>query len=328
MTSAVGRSGRRSGRVEGNGTGPTEVRPLQPISAPGSMSPAGPVSAASSRAPAAPERRAKPAAKRSTRERLLLTARDLSDRERHILITIHDHHFLTTAQLELLFFLDHATQDSAARICRRTLRRLDQLRVIEHLERRVGGIRAGSASYVWRVGLVGDQLLRMAAGRGARARRKEPSARYLDHCLAVAEVRVALVLAERAERLELIRLDAEPACWRNYVGPGSSRQILKPDLYALTASDDYEDHWFIEVDRSTESIPTLLRKCQQYTAYRRTGREQQDGGVFPLVLWAVPDQARMDRFTAGLRSARGLDADLFRVATQANMVDLVTGDGP
>jgi len=70
---------------------------------------------------------------------------------------------------------------------------------------------------------------------------------------------------------------------------------LKPDLYAVTASGDYEDHWFCEIDRATESMPTLLKKCVQYEAYRRTGAEQDRLGVFPLVVWVVPDDAQADK---------------------------------
>lgn len=328
MNSSDAWSVRRSGRVEPEHRRPTENPRPGPISAPGSSTSTAHTyagSAARSAAPAAPEGQAKPKPTRTTRHRLLLTDRDLSDRERAILQTICQHHFLTTRQIQQLFFTNHATPAAAARICRRTVLRLGKLRVIEPLERRVGGIRAGSASYVWRVGLVGDQLLRLASGDGVRARRKEPSARYLDHCLAGADVHVALEQAARQGQLDLVRFDAEPTSWRRYAGPGASRQILKPDLYTVTAMGDYEDHWFLEIDRATESIPTLLVKCQQYTAYRRTGREQQDGGVFPVVLWLVPDDRRLDRLTGALRSARSLDDDLFRVALIDQVIDVMTG---
>jgi len=56
-----------------------------------------------------------------------------------------------------------------------------------------------------------------------------------------------------------------------------SRLTLKPDLYVLTAPrtnqqpSEFEDHAYIEVDRATESLPTLIRKCRQYETYRRSG---------------------------------------------------------
>jgi Replication-relaxation len=100
--------------------------------------------------------------------------------------------------------------------------------------------------------------------------------------------------------------------------------ILKPDLYAVTASRDFEDSWFIEVDRGTESLPTLLRKCGQYEEYRRSGVEQRDRQVFPLVLW----RRRMSGagMCSGRRSTRppGLDRSLFRAATFDELISAVT----
>jgi len=250
---------------------------------------------------------------------------DLSERDWDILRSLAAHPYLRTGHLLQLHFTDHANTDTAARICRRVLMRLATQRVIEHLERRVGGVRAGSASFVWRVGPVGDRLLRQASGDGVRARRKEPSTRHLDHCLAIADTHLALIEADREHRLELVRVETEPTCWRPYLGPSGAREVLKPDLYAITASGDYEDYWFVEVDRGTESIPTLIRKCSQYETYRRTGREQQAAGVFPLVLWLLPDEIRVGKLKAALRAARRLDVALSRVITTQQLVDVVTG---
>jgi hypothetical protein len=259
--------------------------------------------------------------------RLAVIQRELSARDRDILTSLDRHRFLTTRQLQVLHFHDHVTSEAAARICRRVLARLDQLEVIEHLERRVGGVRAGSGSYVWRVGLLGDRLLRQVRGEGARARRKEPSARHLDHCLAVADCHLALLTAARTGHLELLTFATEPDCWRSYLGVSGAREVLKPDLYAVTATGEYEDHWFIEVDRATESLPTLMRKCAQYERYRRIGREQAEAGVFPLVVWVVPDDTRAAKLQAAVQAARGLDLAVFRVTTTEQFVDVVCGGG-
>jgi hypothetical protein len=252
--------------------------------------------------------------------------RGLSDRDHAILASLQAHHFLTTEQLQRFYFSGHATPAAASRICRRVLHRLYQLQVIDHLDRRVGGVRAGSASFVWRVGPVGDQLLRLRADAGQpRLRRKEPSLRYLEHCLAGADCHLGLRDLAAAHRIELLRVDTEPDCWRSYLGLSGSRDRLKPDLYAVTASGDYEDHWYIEIDRATESLPTLLRKCGQYEAYRRTGSEQDRLGVFPLVVWIVPDQARMGKLRAAITASRNLDPDLYRICTPDSFAGVITG---
>ena len=264
-------------------------------------------------------------ARRTGKRQLHDLGPELGEREWSILQSLQTHPFLTTTQLQTLHFVDHATVDTAGRIARRVLKRLAELRVIEPLERRVGGIRAGSASFVWRLGPVGDRLVSQAAGDGVRRRRKEPSSYYLAHRLAIADAHLALITAARMQRFELTSVQTEPACWRPYLGVHGGREVLKPDLFAVTASGDYEDRWFIEIDRGTESIPTLIRKCAQYETYRRTGREQQTTGVFPLVVWQLPNQARIDKLRAAIHAARRLDPALYRLTTPEEFVDLIAG---
>lgn len=308
-------SDRRSDRVELPGTPATEFAGLYGATAPESMAPP----RVSGSPP--PER----GAKRVGRRRLESIERDLSGREQAILTDLSRFRFLTTGQVQTLHFHHHATNQAAARICRRVLERLQRLRVIEHLDRRIGGIRAGSASYVWRVGLVGDRLARAQQGDGSRGRRKEPSTRHLDHTLAVADCYCRLVHAARSGKLELLTVAPEPSSWRRYLAVGGTAETLKPDLFAVTASQDYEDHWFIELDRSTESLPTIVRKCAQYEQYRRTGREQADGGVFPIVVWVVPDDYRTGQVQHAISLSRGLDPQLYRVITADRFLEAITG---
>jgi hypothetical protein len=201
------------------------------------------------------------------------------------------------------------------------LHRLHELKVLEHLERRIGGVRAGSASYVWRVGLLGDRLLRLDAADQSRARRKEPSLRWLEHCLAIADAHLTLRDLAAAGRIELLRVETEPRCWR----PIDNSSVLKPDLYAVTASGEFEDFWFCEIDRATESLPTLLGKCTQYERYRHTGREQQAHGVFPLVVWIVPDAARAAQLARAIAASHQLTPELYRLCTPESFKDIITG---
>lgn len=317
MTGVERRSGRRSGRVEHEAGRATEFVGVYATKAPESNA-----ARRTSRrvSTVGPERRAK-----RTPQRLLERIdHDLSERERAILTDLDRYKFLTTIHLQALHFPNHRTASAAARLCRRALFRLAQLGVIEHLERRVGGIHAGSASYVWRVGPVGDRLLRRDR-EAPRARRKEPSPRHLDHSLAIADCYVALVTAARAGRFDLIDVWPEPTSWRSYLRSGAVREVLKPDLYAVLGSGDFEDHWFIEIDRATESLPTIIRKCSQYERYRRAGQEQQAIGVFPLVIWVLPDERHLKRLRDAVSTDRNLDRELYRVTTMAQFVEVVSG---
>ena len=101
-----------------------------------------------------------------------------------------------------------------------------------------------------------------------------------------------LVESERERELVLRGFVTEPHSWRSFHGPGGGRLVLKPDAYVHVGVNGFDDHWFCEVDRGTESPNTLARKCSLYRAYWSSGREQARSGVFPRVLFLVPDERR------------------------------------
>lgn len=252
-------------------------------------------------------------------------AEGLSERDWAVIRLIGQHKYLTTRQMEGFCFADHATLLTGSRVCRRVLRRLCSLRVLQPLERRIGGVRAGSASYVRQLGSVGRRLLPV----GRRTRPHEPGALFLGHTLAVADAHLTLVVATRAGSLTLERMDVEPDCWRNYTGLGGARLTLKPDLYAVIgdpADQDYENRWFIEVDRGTEHQARLLEKCHRYLDYQASGVEQRDGGGFPLVVWAMASPEEVGRLEDAIAMEHQLSASgLFRVTTHDGLAGLVAG---
>jgi hypothetical protein len=69
----------------------------------------------------------------------------------------------------------------------------------------------------------------------------------------------------------------------------------------------------------------LFKKCTQYERYRRSGHEQAQAGVFPRVVWVVPDQIRHERLSTGLAGTRSIDADLFRITTLEDFAGLAAG---
>lgn len=259
-------------------------------------------------------------------------AAQLSDRDRAILQSVADHQFLTGHRISVLHFPDH-TPISGPRIARRVLARLRELRVLGALERRVGGVHAGSSGLIHYVDVVGDQLLRGRTGRTAR-RPREPSERFLQHRLAVADTHLALVAAGRSEQLEVVECTVEPASWRRYTGASGSRLVLKSDLHTETgAGDDLVHAWFIEVDLGTESLPTLLRKARDYEAYRRSGVEQDRTGGFPVVIWTVTHrnpnkaEARRQALREALANDHFLPPQLFRVCAPEQLISLLQRGG-
>jgi hypothetical protein len=109
------------------------------------------------------------------------------------------------------------------------------------------------------------------------------------------------------------------------VGLGA-RQVLKPDAFLKLARGDYEFSWFIEVDMATESLSTVRAKAARYHDYRRIGTEQAARGVFPRVLWIVPDEDRGEAIRETLTQLPAAAHRLFVGATTADALALLTSE--
>ncbi len=266
--------------------------------------------------------------RRLTRQQLVETAAALSERDRDILTAVQRYRYLLTGQIQRLYFYTAATQTAAHRAVARSLKRLRGLGLVDHLARRIGGVRAGSGGLVWHLTHAGERLLRLNEQSASPVRRFfEPSPYFLAHSLAVAEVAVNLTEICREQRgMKLTALQPEPECWRTYSEYGSMLS-LKPDLFAITMSGQYEDRWFIEVDLATESPSKVVDKCERYHKYYRSGLEQQEAGVFPLTVWIVPTVERKEKLIKHIREAFDKQPRLFTVITKDELWALVCQGG-
>ena len=254
-------------------------------------------------------------------------ARELSSRDLSILATLREHRLATTTQLRRWHFPCGPNEEisnsiTALRIAQRTLRRLEQQRLVVKLQQRVGGARRGSDSIVWQLAQAGDRLL--SAVRGYPRRRfLEPRLAFITHTLAVTELAVELVEAQQRGLLAKVALIGEPANWRRFLGPHGQQQILKPDLHAITWSSDYEDHWMIERDLSTEHPSVVARQADIYARYTQTGNYQDEHGILPAVLWVVNDQHRQRSLIRVLAEAPSLTPGMHQVVLATDFINTV-----
>lgn len=233
-------------------------------------------------------------------------AASLSPRDWSILSTTGVYRFVTARQLTLMFFHDHASDASAARTARRVLSRLRSLRILGVVERRIGGIRAGSEGMVYYLDTAGERLHRNATGSATRKRFDEPSARFMDHTLAITNLAAELHHHIRIRGAEIVSLTPEPR--RSYTAPHGGVGRLAPDLAAeLAARPGAEtvSAFFIEIDLGHESLPTLVNKAVAYEQYRASGEEQRHYGGFPRIIWAMdsPKSATTQRRIEALSRA-------------------------
>lgn len=264
---------------------------------------------------------------RLSRKRLEELDLTLAERDKEILFAIQRYRYLMSGQVQRLFFMDAASPTAGLRSASRTLKRLKELGLIDALSRRIGGVRAGSGSLIWYLTHAGERLLRLHDYRPYPSRRFfEPSPFFLAHTLAVSEVAVRLIELCRENKPQLTSLETEPECWRSYSEHGKHLS-LKPDLYAVTVSGEYEDRWFFEVDLDTESPSKVIEKCQRYHKYYHSGLEQKASGVFPLTVWIVPGLERKTRLIAHLRLAFAKQPRLFAVITLEELEPLLCQGG-
>jgi hypothetical protein len=251
----------------------------------------------------------------------------LSPRDLAVVSALAELRFLSTRQIERWHYTG-ATPLARARAARRGLERLTTLGFLTRLERRIGGVRAGSAGYIYTLDLSGQRLAaRYGWLRQTRTRRlREPGRTFLRHTLAVAEVHVRLIEADRAGELELTERQSEPACWRSYASPGGGRLALKPDAYTVVGTPELELSWFIEVDRDTESAATIERKLSAYAAYWHSGREVAERGVQPRTLWLAPTARRVGQLERAIGRLPLEAQPLFATAVFDRLVDALRGD--
>jgi len=250
-----------------------------------------------------------------TKQRLAQLEQNLSARDHQVLASLSRCRYLTTLQIaRLYYFGESVTHRAAVRAANRSLARLREDGLIRPLQRRIGGVRAGSGSFVWALTPGGARLLQaQTSDPQPRKQFREPTLHFLTHTLVIAEAYLQLTEICAQHGMVLADVQFEPECWRRYGNKGGKAVVLKPDLYAVTQGGGYEEHRFIEIDCATETVARIVEKCERYIQYLRSGVEQGQTGVFPYVVWIVPDAKRKGSVERHIRAAYPHGPDIFIV---------------
>jgi len=260
---------------------------------------------------------------RPARARTLHTR--LSERDRAILRSLAELRLMTGRQLQRLY-VTSSNPVTAARRTRAVLRRLTELQAVVRLDRRVGGIQAGSDGHVYGLSGLGQAVLVLdgqAAAPGRTVWETKPT--FQDHLLAVSELAVGLHELARGGSIELLAFDAEPGAWRFFTGPTGARLPLKPDAFVALGIGEFEQRAFVELDCGTESLPTIERKCRRYLDYWHSGLEQRSHGVFPRVWWLASSQRRYERLASVITGFNSAEQAIFSVGLAVDGPQLLAG---
>jgi hypothetical protein len=209
-------------------------------------------------------------------------------------------------QLERLCFTTLALGRSRTVTRSRVLARLVRWGVLAPVGRRVGGTAKGSTVEVFALDRAGQRLIarrQLAAGVRVRVRRPGAPGRYaLSHLLAVTELYVELCEQTRAAGVAVAEFKAEPGChW-----PNGARGFLKPDAYVVLERPGARDHWWVEVDLATESLPTVRGKLQTYLDFQARGERGPDD-TMPWVLISTTTAQRRDAIAGVVRRLAGAE---------------------
>jgi hypothetical protein len=247
----------------------------------------------------------------------------LAQRDRQVLTLIARLRFVQRPQLQALLYSDRNPNDhSAAVMTRRTLGRLRQHQLVASLEPRVGGAVGGSTSPIHFLTRTGAQALAVESERAPRPPR---GTLLVRHALATADVVVALQRHARLHEDELgWQTDRE-------VGAELGPLPVLPDLYVTYATRTLELHAFVEVDLGSEGSRILAEKTAKYLDTWHAGRVQEQLGLWPVVAWVVPNDARagvMLRTIEEVLATRDDDAARGTEFACTTFADLEHGGGP
>ena len=263
---------------------------------------------------------------RITKQRLEELRQAVTEQDRVILTSLLGCRYLTGQQIVRLYFNEKADNQTAAfSAAYRCLNRLKDYGLIRALQRRIGGVRAGSGSYVWVLTSAGFRLLNLNRTDGtSRKQFREPTPHFLEHTLIISEAWLQLTEICNRSGMTLSKVQFEPDCWRWYAA-GGKQAVLKPDLYAVIQADGYEDCWFIEIDCDTETVARVMDKCERYIHYLHSGAEQKQAGVFPYVAWIVPDEKRKSSIKKHIHMHYPRGPNIFIVILPDELEGLVVG---
>ncbi|RSM62977.1 hypothetical protein DMH03_13100 [Amycolatopsis sp. WAC 01376] len=242
-------------------------------------------------------------------------AERLSERDKEVIRGLARVRLLTGGQLERLLFA-HNADSQQSHIRRRVMKRLVDLGLVATLNRRIGGVRAGSVGLVYCLGRIGQRMADFINGSTLLQRTRAPRApseMFLRHTLAISEAFVALVETARGTNKKVHTFSTEPYCW----WPDGNGGTLRPDALAIVEDARYEATHWLEIDQGTEDLGRIRGKIAAYEAFAATGIEGVHG-VLPHVVFATSTDERAELIAREI-AHQGTLRMVYKVTSQARL---------
>ncbi|MEZ4671450.1 MAG: replication-relaxation family protein [Anaerolineae bacterium] len=199
------------------------------------------------------------------------TPMQLTERDKQVIEAVHLYRVLRQDQIQALFF-------GASKAAQRRL-----IRLYHHgfLERLFLPVVAGRSPTFYVLDRKGAELLRSELGYDELHwynSSKDLKTDFLEHTIAINDFRIAVTHAAQQEGYRLVIWKSESDLKASYdrvavrVPSGKAHNYpIVPDSYFVIETPLGRAHFFIEVDRGTETTDRFKSKIRAYTAYYETG---------------------------------------------------------
>ena len=142
---------------------------------------------------------------------------------------------------------------------------------------------------------------------------KELKQEFLEHMLAINDIRIAVNKAAEASGYELLKWVNETELKASYDRvpirtPSGRAQFVSliPDSYFILKTPNGYAHFFLELDRGTETLRVFKTKVLAYASYYATGRyEQRFHSKSMRVLTVTGGERRLESWKGATESVGG-----------------------
>jgi len=243
----------------------------------------------------------------------------LTERDVWLLLFLHETRFLKREQIERLFFSNagELTDTTTAK----ANRRLSKLSAHGFVERIFRPVTIGRAPAVYAIGKNGYKILSKVLGRDRKdlvykRKASKVESLFLDHCLGIAEFRVQLELALRANPdIELLFWERESTKLNAKVQDPTGKQKclpVTPDAFFGLKTPQGKSYFFLEVDMGTESLRRFAQKIIAYKEYWKSGKYRDTYGFNHFrVLTVAESDRRLANLIETTKKAGGRNMFLF-----------------
>jgi hypothetical protein len=208
----------------------------------------------------------------------------LTERDVDIIEAVHQYRILRQDQIQMLFF---GTKNAAQRA-------LARLYDHAYLERKFLPVLYGRGPTLYVLDKRGADLLRSERGYEDLvwyASNKDLKTDFIEHTTALNDFRLSIVVSARRGGLELLTWASETQLKADYdrVRISTTRRPVSviPDGYFVLATPRGKAHFFVELDRGTETLQRFKQKIRAYFAYHESGGYAQRYGTQSLRILTV-----------------------------------------